>query len=291
MISAEIVTDSVSEAGKRITTFKLKYPRFIHAEFMTHRVFSRNASSSRAIPVNKQIEEIKNNWATPVDFRRNKRGMQGGDILQGAEAQAAFDLWAEAKDNAIEYAQKFVDLDIHKQYANRILEPFSHISVVVTATEWDNFFALRCHHMAQPEINVLATKMYDLMQANTPQELKISQWHMPFVRVSDMAKILVYCDNDNILPQANDLALKMSIARCARVSYNNHDGSETTLEQDLKLYNRLLGNQPIHASPAEHQGMAVADTGYRSGNFVGWKQYRKTLEGENVEKFTPGELE
>lgn len=290
MISAEIVADSVSEAGKRITTFKLKYPRFIHAEFMTHRVFSRNASSSRAIPVERQIKDIEDNWAKPIDFRRNKRGMQGGDILEGKELKAAFALWEEAKDSAIVYAKRFIDMDIHKQYANRILEPFSHISVVATATELDNFFALRCHHMAQPEINVVATKMYDLMQENTPEVLKTSQWHLPFVTDKDMARILVYCDAEDIMRKANDLAIKISVARCARVSYNNHDGTETTIEQDLKLYDRLLGNQPIHASPAEHQAMALNDAKKRSGNLVGWEQYRKTLRGENVTKFTPGEL-
>lgn len=269
MIKVEIVADSVSEIGARITTFLLTYPRFIHSEFMTHRMFSRNASSSRAIPVSKQIQEVINNPAIPMVFTKNQRGMQGGEILEGQVHELALSAWLNARDAAVSHARALSDLEVHKQYANRLLEPFAHITVVCTATEWANFFALRCHEAAQPEIHELADKMYDAYTNNNPKLLKNGQWHLPFINH----------DEDR------DVAIKCSVARCARVSYKNHDGTRSTVDQDIALYNRLLGNSPIHASPAEHQAQAVSDVNIWSGNFRGWIQYRKTLDNENVKRF------
>lgn len=280
MIKAEIIADSQAPSGVRLTTFVLTYPRFIHAEFMTHRVFSRNASSSRAIPVKKQIEEIKNNPAIPLAFRKNQKGMQAGEVLEDQESAVA--TWLAARDAAVVQAEKMVELEIHKQYANRILEPFSHITVVVTATDWDNFFALRIHPAAQPEICELAAKMYELYEESNPKQLESGEWHLPFIQDEDWRKLSGRKDIKNV----KDTLLKRSVAKCARVSYKNHDGTNTTFEQDAQLYERLLGSSPIHASPAEHQAMAVADPNVRSGNFRGWIQYRKTLENENIEKYS-----
>ena len=285
MIEVKVVKKSVSTAGDYLTTFQLKYPRFIHAEFMTHRVFSRNASSSRAIPVQKMIDEINTNWAKPIDFRKNKRGMQGGDLLEGEELSEAFKLWELAKDDAIFRAKQFIKLGVHKQYANRLLEPFSHISVVVSATEWDNFFGLRCHHMAQPEIALLAEMMYSEMEKIEAEVLQPGQYHLPYVDAKCKLECREYIEK--VDPSVLDIWIKRSVARCARVSYNNHEGKISTVEEDLKLYDRLLGSQPIHASPAEHQAFAVPEIG-QSGNFRGWVQYRKTLKGENITNFTPG---
>lgn len=272
MIEARIIEDSISPSGVRLTTFSLKYPRFIHAEFMTHRVFSRSASSSRAIPVKKMIDMVDNDWAAPVTFHKNTRGMQGKEVLDTVDQQEAYFYWHVAKKHAVRYAQKLADLGVHKQQVNRILEPFMHINVVCTATDYDNFFALRHHHMAQPEIEVLAKRMYEAYVDSKPTELKAGEWHLPYV-----------LEGDNL----EDM-IKESVAKCARVSYLNHEGKEPTKEENERLYERLLGSQPIHATPAEHQAMAVADPNVRSGNFRGWIQYRKTLEGENVTKFKPG---
>lgn len=271
MIKAEVIKDSVSTTGARLTTFVLTYPRFIHSEFMTHRMFSRNASSSRAIPVEKQIKLISENPVVPLAFTKNKKGMQGGVPLEGKDHELAEKIWRDALLHALDKAKMLADLGVHKQYANRLLEPFSHITVVCSATEFDNFFALRIHEAAQPEIRELATQMYKLYTSSVPQKLNIGEWHLPFVDSTEGTE-------ENI---------KRSVAKCARVSYLNHDGTETTLEQDLQLYDRLLGSIPIHASPAEHQAYAAFDSNEWSANFKGWVQYRKTLKNENITSFSP----
>lgn len=277
MIKAEIVADSLAPSGIRLTTFVLTYPRFIHAEFMTHRVFSRNASSSRAIPVKKQIQMVIDNPAIPLAFTKNKKGMQGGEALSGEEHERATSVWLGARDRAVEYAKLLSDLEVHKQYANRILEPWAHITVVCTATEFTNFFALRVHPAAQPEICALATLMWEAYSKSSPNPLEDGDWHLPFV--SDLTKFF-YKE-----PDSYNTLLKMSVARCARVSYLNHEGKDPTLEEDLALYDRLLGSVPIHASPAEHQARASTNPFLVSGNFKGWEQYRKTLKDENITKF------
>ena len=285
MIKAEIVCDSLASSGVRLTKFVLTYPRFIHAEFMTHRVFSRNASSSRAIPVKKSIQMVRDNPVIPLAFTRNQKGMQGGEALDGEAHKAAVAAWLEGRDRAVEIAEKLSDLEVHKQYANRVLEPYATITVVVTATDWDNFFALRCHPAAQPEICLLATLMWETYSLSTPDELSDGEWHRPFIKLGDQSNATNYTYYHNQSLTSDELLLKQSVARCARVSYLNHDGTSSTEEQDIQLYDRLLGAAPLHASPAEHQAMACGDPDVRSGNFRGWIQYRKTLKNENVEKF------
>lgn len=289
MIKVQIVADSLAPSGVRLTTFVLTYPRFIHAEMLTHRMFSRNASSSRAIPVKKQIQMVIDNPAIPLAFTKNQKGMQGGEALSGEEHERALSVWLGARDRAVEYAKLLSDLEVHKQYANRILEPWAHITVVCTATDWDNFFALRCHPAAQPEINILATLMWEAYSLATPKQLNVGEWHLPFIdqynvdqAAIDWAKDKNAKDEDKFV---TEMLIKRSVAKCARVSYLNHDGSRSTAEQDLELYERLVGAAPIHASPAEHQAMAIADPNVRSGNFRGWIQFRQTLPNQNITKF------
>lgn len=284
MIEAKIVKDSVAPSGVRLTTFVLTYPRFIHAEFMTHRVFSRNASSSRAIPVSKQIQMVDDNPAIPLAFTKNQKGMQGGAALEADAHEEAVKAWLQARDMAIIQARRLADLEVHKQYANRILEPFAHITVVCTATEYQNFFALRCHEMAQPEIHALADLMYAAYQASTPEALLEGQFHLPFISQDD------YSLNTEWFAKAQGeehelLQVKRSVARCARVSYLNHEGKIPSIEEDMNLYDRLVGSAPIHASPAEHQARASSDPTLVSGNLRGWIQFRKTLSNENVQQF------
>ena len=270
MIKGESIEDSSSPDHSkytRLTTFVLTYPRFIHSEFMTHRVISRNASSSRAIPVSKFIEAIKNNPAMPSAFTKNCKGMQANDVVEDqTEAQK---IWLEARDSMLSYVQRLSDLGVHKQHANRLLEPFQHITVVASATDWSNFFALRCHKDAQPEFQELAKAMYSLYTARIPKVLELGEWHLPFVTPEERLKFPI------------DDLITMSVARCARVSYNTHDGTEQSLEKDKDLYMRLVGNAPIHASPTEHQAQCVS-TRDTYGNFRGWLQYRKTLKNENI---------
>ena len=264
---AKVICHSVSEAGKEIVTLQLRYPRFIHAEFMTHRAFSRNASSSRAVPVAKLIEDIERGPAMPSYWGKNQPGMQAAEDLDSISKALAQTYWQRAMLSAIKDAKALHEIGAHKQIVNRILEPFSHINVVCTSTEWQNFFNLRCHKDAQPEIQELANAMFKAMSFSTPKLLKIGEWHTPYVE-------------DEEFPDPDDLgkAIACSVARCARVSYLTHEGKAPKVEEDLKLYERLVGSVPIHASPAEHQATPLLRKDARSNNFLGWLQYREILE-------------
>jgi thymidylate synthase ThyX len=275
-ISAKIIADSISPKGIRLTTMQLRYPKFIHGEFMTHRVFSRNASSSRAIPVERLIQDVIDDPAMPVFWGRNQKGMQA--IEEYDNPEGAKRLWLEARDNAVKQATTLHIVSLHKQIVNRVLEPFCHINVVVTATEWANFFALRRHKDAQPEIHALADAMWEAHGDSVPSRLEPGEWHLPYCNIAATSQ--------------TDLNIKLSVARCARVSYRTHEGKEPDIEDDLKLYDRLIGSIPLHASPAEHQatpdkcgtipGQYDWNIPWQHGNFIGWRQYRKTLPNERV---------
>ncbi len=310
-ITAKIIADSINEQGTRITTMQLTYPRFFHAEFMTHRMFSRNASSSRAIPVSKMIADIRADTAMPIHWGKNQPGMQA-DEQHNAYVEIDTGLtkpvsmcrelaWLEARDRAIEVAEALHAAGYHKQVVNRILEPFMHISVIVTATNFENFYWLRRHADAQPEIKVLADAMFDAQMASDPVLLKEGEWHLPYVTEEDRYEVFYdrvgFCQTDfeeNKVPRPVEDLIKISVARCARVSYLTHDGRKPNAEEDFKLYDRLVGSTPLHASPAEHQAQADEveeddmfiefwKRGHLSGNFdKGFVQYRKTLSQECV---------
>lgn len=290
MIKAEIIKDSVSLADIRISTYVLTYPRFIHSEFMTHRVVSRNASSSRAIPTEKFLAAIKEDPAMPLSFSKNCKGMQAKEELNDQEA--ARKIWLKARDSMMKFTKQLSDLGVHKQHANRLLEPFQHITVVATATDWENFFALRTHIDAQPEFKHLADLMWDAREVSEPKRLQNGDWHLPFIEYSRDFNSTIEASSSTPNDLTNGLTItekliRRSVARCARVSYNNHDGTGDSLQKDLELYLRLIGGSPKHASPTEHQAMAVPDPTIQSGNLKGWVQYRKTLKNENILKCPP----
>lgn len=271
-----MVADSISPGGKRIMTFELEYQRFIHGEVMTHRVFSRNAMSSRAIPVEKMIKQVKDNPAAPIHWGKNQPGMQANVQLEGDELLSAQVLWNQAAANAAKIAKKLSDLGAHKQVANRILEPFQWMRTLVTATEWDNFFELRAHPDAQPEFQVLATKMQEAMLASTPVLRQSgsdnigdhNNWHLPYISDEERENIGL-----------RDL-VKICTARCARVSYLTHGGDNPRNEEDIALYERLVGSVPIHASPTEHAAMCAINKDFISKNFKGWYQFREIVESQ-----------
>ena len=279
-ITAKIIEDSISKEGKRLTTLQLMYPRFIHSEVMTHRVFSRNASSSRAIPVKKMIQMVREEPATPIHWGLNKPGMQADEQLTGIDLVRAKRLWEEAAILAARQAELMTEIDLHKQVANRILEPFQHISVVLTATEFDNWFELRDHPDAQPEIQMLAMQMGIVMSCSEPKSLLPGEWHLPYVTEEERNDGFFKANPDNA-----EILRKVSAARCCRVSYLKHDGTAASIADDLDLCDKLVGARPLHASPFEHQATPdsfVKAHGYYNthlhGNFVGWVQYRKTIE-------------
>lgn len=264
-ITASVIADSISPDGHRITTMVMRYPRFIHAEFMTHRVFSRNASSSRAIPIEKMIRDVIEDPAMPVAWGSNKPGMQAGDELSGHDLQDCKAEWIRARDAAVASAKEIARLGAHKQIVNRLLEPFAHITVICTATEWNNFFALRCHPDADPTMRALAEAMRDAMASSLPTELS-DEWHLPYIKSLD----------HDLLDSWEDAA-KVSAARCARVSYLNHDGTKPDIEKDMALAEGLASSK--HMSPFEHQACVTGDEGTAYwGNFSGWDQYRKMIE-------------
>jgi thymidylate synthase ThyX len=256
-ITAKVIAHSRHVGSPDLITLECRYPRFIHAEFMTHRAFSRNASSSRAVPVARMIQDVLDDPAMPVAWGSNKPGMQAGEELAGDKIRDAVDAWLSARDTAVRHATRMANTGAHKQIVNRVLEPFAHISVVVTATEWDNFFALRCHPDADPTMRALADAMRDAIAGSVPRQ---TMDHLPYIGDDDLDHI--------------EVAALISAARCARVSYLNHDGTAPDIDKDLALAKRLLDSR--HMSPFEHQ--AIANPGHRSRNFNGWTQHRALVE-------------
>ena len=281
MYSAKIIGDSVNPCGNRLTTFELEYPRFVHAELMTHRVFSRNSASSRAIPITTLMERVEKDPAMPKWWGKNQKGMQAKEELQGQALEEAKRLWLESRDLMLKQAAKLNAIGLHKQVTNRILEPWMFITVIVTSTEYDNWFHLRAHEDAQPEIKWVAEEMLKLYQANTPAQLKAGEWHTPYVELSDSEHPL-YVSSEETKGDSM-FYVKIATARCARVSYLTHDGIRD-LSKDMFLHNRL--EKSGHWSPFEHSACAL-NTTERVGNFQGWRQYRKYFPNEHYGKPMP----
>lgn len=265
MISAKIIADSLNPQGYRLTTMQLRYPRFIHGGFMTHRVFSRNASSSRAVPTRRLLSDILKDMAEPVSWGQNNPGMQSKSPLTGWRRQLARGVWRVSGYVAVGFAYLMHKIGAHKQIVNRIVEPWSHISVVVSSTEWENFFALRDHKDADPTIRVLAQEMRKALETSGPNRLNNNEWHLPYVS-----------QEEREIYNIDDLQV-MSAARCARVSYLTHEGKSPSFTDDQRLYKQLVKSSPVHASPLEHQAVPEGASDYFCGNFQGWSQHRKLI--------------
>lgn len=329
-IYAKVVADSIAN-GVRLTTMEVRFHRFILPEFNTHRMFSRNFSSSRAIPIVKMIEQVKNDPAMPIHWGKNQAGMQAReecseevycDIIDEHSSYgyplSREDGWKLAAKYATGVVSSFNEAGYHKQIVNRLLEPFQFVKGVVTATEWHNFFKLRDHEAAQPEIQELARCMKQAMDQSNPYHLRDNlrggEWHLPYVDIQGSPGGAYYVNYDGHEMELYD-AIKCSVARCARVSYMKHDNTNPSIEDDIDLYNALATrpytmkngmylpeDDPIHASPAEHQATPMTyeslclslagpnewDDGTShmgtsgslwSGNFKSWVQYRKLVEG------------
>ena len=260
-------TPHVSEPGERITTMVLKYPRYIHGEVLTHRRFSRNSASSRAIPTKKLLGQVRESPVVPIEWGSNQSGMQAGDEIPEALQEEARRIWITARNAAYEAASGLAELGVHKQYVNRLLEPFLYIEVVVTSTEWDNFFRQRHSPLAQPEIKALAVAMQEAYEQSTPE---VTDTHLPFIRKDEMS-----------LP--DDVLAAVSIARSARVSYLNRSTGSVDIAKDLELFQRLLTAEPMHASPFEHVATKGLN-GHHYANHVGWISSRWLLENHAVER-------
>lgn len=276
MYQAKIVADSIAESGCRLTTFEVTYPLIIHAEIMTHRVFSRNVASNRAIPVAKLLAAVTDNPFIPERFPVNKAGMQNDEWLEESCETEARNVWLDARDNAKASAENLMVLGVHKQIANRLLAPFLWTTAVITSTDWNNFWSLRCHEAAQPEIQKIAYMMRDLYKESVPSKVRQGEWHLPYITNKD----IVWAQSKTCLGEDSYKFLQMiSMGRCARVSYLRQ-GTDTEPAKDIELCERLIESR--HMSPTEHVATPLPTTAY-CGNFRGWKSYRKFIEGESGE--------
>lgn len=293
MIEAKIIADSINYHTKdRMTTFELNYPRFIHAEVMTHKMLAKNAQSSRAVPVASTLE-VNKEWVKPIVWGKNKAGMSSADVLKDHDLYAAQLIWDSAAERAFDYSKRLSEIGLHKQWANRITEPFSNIKVIMSGTEYANFFWLRRDpDCAQPEIVELANQMHAAYEASKPEKLLAGEWHMPYIKTElDVYGERIFFDSNGDKLSIDD-ALQISASCCAQVSYRRLDD---TKEKALEIYNKLFSGPKPHYSPTEHQGRVmrpVQPAGWEdgvshmdrngyfwSGNLKGFIQYRKLLEG------------
>jgi hypothetical protein len=302
-ISATVIADSISPTGVRLTTLEIEVHRMVWSEFMTHRMLSRNAASTRAVPVAKVIEMVKQHPAMPTHWGANNPGMKSNAELDPMRQQAAEAVWLAMRDEVVRYTSVLSNkegINGHKQWTGRVLEPFTMIKAVVSATELNNFFHLRDHPDAQPEIRQLAIVMKEALDKSTPTCLSPGQWHLPYVMYNQLTNSYWADENTEV---DLETAKKISASCCAQVSYRNLD---TSVEKALAIFDMLnLNNnsgQPAHASPIEHQATPMSTLNrtspgaewepgithidragtYWSGNFRGWIQNRQLYANESV---------
>lgn len=298
-ISAKLLADTISSTGVRITTVELHYHRYILPELNTHRAFSRNGASSRAIPTEKLIEACLNESVEPLEWGLNQRGMQAFTVADPMLEAEGREIWNAARADAIKHASALADKGFAKQIVNRVLEPFLSTRTVVTSTDWANFDTLRDHKDAQPEIRDLAQKVIAAKAESTPKLLGTNEWHLPYILPEDyeavqskdaagvveaVKDLLAYHPEQWFRSNSDVLLAMVSAARCARVSYRTVDGKPTKIEDDLVLFERLIKTQPVHASPTEHQATPWQTRLRESitANYRGFVPFRRLLKNETV---------
>lgn len=317
-MEVEVVLASRAANGYAPDLFTLRgrYPRIIHGEVMTHRVFSRNARSSRAVPVKTMLDEVRNRPFVPWHWGRNQKGMQAGEELYALVnpapmMKAAFfdpfelpydisaeQAWLHARNHAVSAAEAFSQAGYHKQLCNRIIEPFSWIDTLFTATDWENFLWLRLHEDAEPHMRDFARLVEVALKGANIQVLKEGEWHTPYIVPGDHELAYEHLRKGRVirsLPSQQEiraLLRDVSAARCARISYAPFDGNPS-FERELERVANLRGSARIHASPFEHiaspdgqwnvmgGGFDQWKNPHLHGNLAGWCQYRKTIPGEN----------
>lgn len=286
--SAKILKDNLNildDKEYRLTTFEVTIPRIVLSEFNTHRVFSRNSASSRAIPIEKRITQVESDPFIPDSFGKNRAGMQSSEELSDVEAEKARSVWLHARDHAVEQARELAKLGVHKQLANRLIEPFCWQTIIISATEYDNWYALRAHGLAaQKQIQIPAQMMFEEMKKSTPTLLKEYEWHLPLIQQDEKIVDDYSCQFGIAISDAK----KISVGRCARISYLTHDGKRD-IKADIDLCDKLYNDG--HMSPFEHvaRPMTKFDIDRFNlnkydpflGNFKGWVQYRKEIPNEH----------
>lgn len=293
--SVRIVADSVDPSDVRLTTFLVTYQRFIHSELMTHRDFSRNSASSRAIPAKKLQQMVETDPAMPIFWGLERKGMQADEELPEDVRSYVKARWLQARDQMLAVARELSDLGtvcpewaglgLHKQLVNRLIEPWMKITVLITATRFDNFFHLRCHRAAMPEIQRLAVLMREARRASVPVKMRNGDWHLPFIRPDDEEELCRPNGGPSGEEHRDHPLVRVSVGRCARLSYLTHDGVRAPAE-DIALAARLehadQPDEPGHWSPFEHQAVVSLTYPPRPSNLDGfWVQNRKLYAREN----------
>lgn len=310
-ISAKMIKDSITEDGRRLTTILTESPLSYHPQNLTHRMFSRNASSSRAQPSTVIIQNVIDDPVYPVRWSKNQRGMQGFEDLDPDKIIQAIEVWDAHRASTLDATRKLNELGLHKQYANRLLTPHQHIKVLWTTVSWDNFMHLRNHPDAQPEEQLFAQAVQEVLDNSTPEVLLHGQWHLPWIREEDwnLGRDFIACEKGLSFKEVRDIEVlelmkNISASRCATLSYGNANGSPSTFDKDLARIGKLM-TDPLHASPFEHQAtpdklisvqksILINDEWVEQdvssewehpelhGNLTGFIQYRKTMPNEAV---------
>lgn len=276
-ISVRVVAHSKSAySGKEIVTFEYEAPKCILSEINTHRLFSRNAQSSRAVPIAKVIEGIRTNPVTPVYWGSNQAGMVAGNEIDipvklpsnqdsSFKEYARDGAWFYTARDVADLMQAWEDAGYHKQIVNRIGEAFTFVRGVITATEFDNFFHLRIHPAADPFIQELARCMWEALQASEAEVLYEGEWHTPYVwhwrdanndlyYVQELAEDKLsfnrFIDGKPYVFLTDERAKQVSAAGTAQVSFRKLDLSDETVD---RVYSRLVDEETPHASCVEHQ--------------------------------------
>ena len=290
---AKIICDSLSPRDVRLTTFEITFPRIVLAEFNTHRMLTRNSASSRAIPVKRMIEMVMTEPYMPTHWGKNQKGMSADEEVSELEQEKARSIWRTARDLAVTSVETLDSIGIHKQITNRLLEPFLWHTVVTTGTEWSNFFHLRDHPAAHPEIQKIARMMRVLYENSAPKELEYGEWHLPYIDQETAQHLFDLSAGD--IKEYWATAKKISTARCAAVSYMRQDGKD--IPGQFGIYDKLLTSghmspfehpaTPIHMpdTPAGKHQRAVANmdrkNNFWAGNFKDWFQHRKEIPFED----------
>lgn len=273
--SAKVICDSIAPNGARLTTIEATLHRFCLAEINTHKLMSKSSASSRAIPIQKRIADVRENTAMPLYWGKNQPGMQAEVEMDEEEKSLAIQDWNSARDAMIFYAESLMKKGVHKQIANRLLESFSWHTVVITSTEWDNFFWQRVSKLAQPEIMAPAKLMMEAREASKPTHIPYGEWHLPYVTADDRLEI------SSLFDFTQHKMIMLSVGNCARSSYGNQGKSREYREQ-FALYERLRSAMPPHMAPFEHVARPKPRHEKRYGNFFGWVQLRRDVFGEYI---------
>lgn len=308
MFRAQVVAHSVNPQGKELVTFRVEMPKYLQQELNTHKILNKSAASSRATPVSATLAKLRGAAATakspaieadpfiPLRFEQNAPGMQSSIPCDADTERAAREQYLSAMTDACRHADELQSLGIHKQFINRVVEPYCWTRCVITGTEWANFFALRTHEDAEPHFRHLARIMYVAYSLSKPALVKWGEWHLPFVSEAEKARALAeeagfYLADEETVVSPGEYLCRLSAARCARVSYAMLERLQRpTVDDDLDLYKRLVHRTPKHMGPTEHQAMAAIPVVFQGkphlrSNLIDWVQFRKTIPGECIKGF------